>query len=197
MAENPQALYHVTFLKHVPSIARTGLSPGHPRSIGDETFDTHRKGAIFLTEGKGVPFWLLTAERWAEEWYGVDTGTLEREGVEEGIVPVVLRVKDPPQCESDTIGSRGASYPAYRCEQSLTPQDLEIWDGQAWVPLDTQNIDAYEAFKTIYVGAAFGIDDPKGEFDTFRFKRPRPLLPPEDRRLNPSTNTDLARRLKF
>jgi len=120
-------LYHVTYHGRLPSIADHGLRPGERRSIGAAFYDRHRKGAIFLTEASGLSFW---HER-AEEWAHAQADNL----IDEGYVPVVLRVPDP-DCEYDEPGSRDAKHDAYRCLKAIDPKEIELWNGRAWVPVE-------------------------------------------------------------
>ena len=121
-------LYHVTYFSRLDGIARRGLRPGHGRSIGAAIYDTHRKGAIFLTEKSGVGFWAERAEQWAVDQSDDPLG--------DGLVPVVLRVPDIDECEEDEPGTRDARADAWRCTASIAADDIQVWTGRRWAPVE-------------------------------------------------------------
>ncbi len=123
----PGHLYHLTYHGRLPFIAEEGLRPGAAPSIGGPTYEEHRRGAIFLTGAGGLNFW---HER-AEEWAHASADDL----LEEGFVPVVLRVR-PRHCEPDELGSRDSRHPAYRCFETIPPESIELWDASDWIPVE-------------------------------------------------------------
>jgi hypothetical protein len=122
----PPPLYHVTHEARLPRIATEGLIPGQRRSLSIRPPVEHLAGAIFLTGAGGLLFWYHIAEDWAH--HEAD------DIVSEGWVPVVLRVR-ARKCKPDALGSRDAGHPAFRCTESVPPQDIEIWDGTQWLPI--------------------------------------------------------------
>ncbi len=144
-AEPP--LYHVTYASRLPDITEEGLRPNAPRSIGvGDMYDAHTKNRVFLTEGDGVYFWHNRAEDFAEH--------ASDNPLEDGLVPVVLRVD--PDCidyanelVSDELGTRDASADAFFIQAPMEPigsDCLEVFDGEEWVPLGTENLDLESAF---------------------------------------------------
>lgn len=137
-------LYHVTFFRRLPGIARRGLISGAAPSIGGTSLDEHRRGAIFLTVYGGLPFWQERAAGWAyhyaDDLYG------------EGYIPVVLRVRDEgvlvDACDTDVPGTEDAGAYAVKCLlDQLSPEDLEVYWGGDWLPVESfEEIDILEAF---------------------------------------------------
>lgn len=139
---NPQTIptdyespvYHVTYSGLLPLIAEQGLQPDRGPSMG-EKYETHRKGAVFLTDPAGLSFWHERAEEWA----------LHRadDPVAEGFVPVVLRAWTQVPCELDEIGSNDANAPAWKCLGVVPAGELEVWSGYEWLPVtDYDGVDA-------------------------------------------------------
>jgi len=179
-------LYHVTYDGRLGDIEAEGLQPGKPRAIGTQIYDTHRKGAIFVTEPDGLLFWYGRAELWAREH--------SEDPYEDGFTPVVLRfdraayMKD---CELDEPGTRDAGWSdAYRCETDVHPDDLELWDGSDWVSLE-KGVDTSQAYD----------EDSEGE-DTWLVLKDapyyQPLYPNEEAQALPNPDyTKLKRRLMW
>lgn len=139
-------LYHVTYASRLPGIYEEGLRPNAPRAIGASAYDAHARDRVFLTEGDGVFFWHSRAEDFAEH---ASDNPLEDE-----LVPVVLRVD--PKCVDyanelvdDEIGTRDARADAFFIQAPMEPigaDCLEVFDGEEWVPLGTEDLDLKSAF---------------------------------------------------
>lgn len=143
-------LYHVTFYASLPAIEAEGLRPGKGRGIGGAVYDTHRQGAVFLTEADGVHFWAERAEAWGQS----QSDNL----YEDELVPVLLRVDEDyfedfdAECVEDAIGTRDAHADAFKCTTAIDPDDLELWagaDGKGkWVSIsDFDEIPFEDAFE--------------------------------------------------
>lgn len=134
-------LYHVTYDGRLQAIAREGLRYGQERSIGGEAFDRHREGAIFLTEGPGLPFWFWRGKQWAFE--------RSAETLSDELTPVVLRVPRHAvidACEEDIAGTRDAGLLALRCRTNVAPRHIELWNGEDWVP-PASGVDPFQAYE--------------------------------------------------
>jgi len=117
-------LYHATSLRNLrgpEGIGRKGLQ-GSARSIA-----SHFEGAqpqVFLTGSGGFIFW------WGYVW--------NPEGEEDGDLPVALRVPLAvvgPRLETDRWGTKDADAAAWRYPGSVQAQYIEVWTGEAWVPV--------------------------------------------------------------
>lgn len=133
-------LYHVTYDGRLPSIAEEGLRPGKERSIGSASYDAHRRGAIFFTEADGVSFWFDRGEQWAFEQ--------SDETLSDELTPVVLRVAEDTfieQCVEDVHGTNDSGHLALRCKTHIEPEEIELWNGTAWVDVD-EGVDPNQAY---------------------------------------------------
>ena len=120
--------YHVTTYPRLKPISKRGLIPDQKRGIGPKLYNSHRKGAVFLTEWAGVFFWYDLAEEWS---YAHSDSPAE-----EGIVPIVLRVHQPAQSQlvEDALGTAEARCRAWKCLGGIpNPADIEVWSGDQWV----------------------------------------------------------------
>lgn len=137
MKRKVEYLYHVTTYRRLESIAEEGLRRGHARAIG-ASYDAHANRGIFLTEPDGIFFWFHRAENHAE--HGSD------DVLEDGVVPVVLRVdiEDLPdeELQSDELGTKDAHHDAWISEGPIDPEDIEVFDGEDWIPItDWEDLD--------------------------------------------------------
>jgi GNAT superfamily N-acetyltransferase len=129
---NPEFLYHVTYLNRLNTIAEEGLLPNSRPSIGGMAYDGHRQGKVFLTEAGGIPFWIDRARTFA--------GNNSDEPVAEGYIPVVLRCPNR-DLGSDEAGTADACANAYYSVESLSPEDLQVWVGNRWDNLEGMWVD--------------------------------------------------------
>lgn len=136
-------LYHVTFYNRLGDIAEDGLRPGRGRGIGGTVYDTHRQGAIFLTDEGGVRFWGSRAEDFARD--------ASDDLHEDGLAPVLLRVPGEYEndCDVDEIGTSDARHDAFKCSVEIDPADIEVWVGTTdegrWAPVEDWNEIPYDS----------------------------------------------------
>lgn len=171
-------LFHVTFYNRLGAIAEHGLVPGRGRGIGGEIYDTHRQGAIFLTEADGIYFWGSKAEEWAQNQ--------SDDLLEDGLAPVLLRIDTETLdfdyedvCEEDEIGTKDARATAWKCAAVIPPADIEVWVG-TW---DAGEWLMVEDWNEIPVDDAFEVDsDGDEEWNVLKspWGTPSPLIPVED-----------------
>lgn len=129
----PMRLYHVTHEGRLSRIATEGLLPGQRRALGGRSYDAHVAGGVFLTGPSGLPFWYHVAEQWAHH----EADDL----LAEGWIPVVLRVV-AHRCKDDSIGTRDARHPAFKCREEIPPERIELWNGSEWLPIaDYERLD--------------------------------------------------------
>ena len=128
-------LYHVSLLTRLDSIATSGLFPG--RSENWPGYSSHAKGRVFLTEQGAVNEWIHKVTYSA----AIDSDR----PVEEGFIPVVLRV--PLQqveefLHKDERGSRDVlSGDSYYVESTVHPDELEVYTPSGWVDVDDVDVD--------------------------------------------------------
>jgi len=128
-------IYHVTYLKNLDSIASGGLTPGAESGIGGPALAGHKAGKVFLTDAKGVSFWVMRAEEFA--YHNSD------EPGEEGLIPCVLRMREQAdwKLKLDDIGTDDSGSEAFYYNGTLMPDDIEVWNGSSWVSIYSANID--------------------------------------------------------
>lgn len=124
-------LYHVSLLVRLGSIATNGLFPG--RSENWPGYSSHARGRVFLTTEPAVNGWIHKVT------YSAAATDTDRP-VEEGFIPVVLRV--PLQqveefLHEDTLGSQDVPEgKSYYVESTIHPDELEVYTPSGWVPVD-------------------------------------------------------------
>ena len=100
-------------------------------------YSANSKGWVFLTDGEGVRFWYGKYENYAHHQ--------SDNPIEEGLVPVVLRVPDDAdvigELEEDALGTRDAFAPAWKTRTTIDPDSIEIWSGSSWEPITESEID--------------------------------------------------------
>jgi hypothetical protein len=160
-------LYHVTFFRNLEGIAEDGLLPagGGRQGLGNYGW-AHKARGVFVSEAGGLIFWLSKAEDWANH--------RSDRVLDEGYVPVVLRVPRPRgDLEEDELGAGDAREGAWILG-GVPPEDVEVWDGRAWLPVgEWERVDP-----------ALGVtveDDDEGDLQWLK-GYDSPLTPPEGRR---------------
>lgn len=130
-----QYIYHVTYIKNLDNIASSGLTPNAESGIGGPALAGHKAGKVFLTDAGGVSFWLNRAEQFA--YHNSDNPG------EDGLVPVVLRMREQAdwKLKLDDVGTDDSGSEAFSYAGSLNPDDLEAWDGTAWVSIYSASLD--------------------------------------------------------
>ena len=131
VVEVPDWLYHITFLRNIESIQTAGLQAGGTANW--QTYDV--AGKLFFTSAGGIRTWLHKLSYIARDKSDTE--------VEDGLVPVVLRVprKLLDDLEQDIEGSRDGSADAFFTHKSVKPESIEIFDGTVWT--DVENVDEY------------------------------------------------------
>ena len=120
--------YHATYAKRLRNIARLGLQPKKKRSLLRAA--PGNVEGIYLTEYDGLPFWMSRLEEWADH----DSD----HPVEDGLVPVALKVFTLCKTKIDPYGSRDAMYRAVTCPHWIQPGALRVWNGKKWAKLDDE-----------------------------------------------------------
>jgi 8-oxo-dGTP pyrophosphatase MutT (NUDIX family) len=130
-------LYHVTWLKHLPSIQASGLQPGDSGNFRAYAF--HASNKLFLCEADALPYW------WNKFTEMVDIGTAPDNWHELDHIPIVLRVAyvEGLHLADDALGSRDSNYDAYYTEQTIPPEDLSVFSvaSDDWENLDDEEVD--------------------------------------------------------
>ena len=162
-------LYHVTYFNRLDGISGAGLRPGMARSIGAGGYDAHAKKGVFLTEDDGVNFWFNRAEQFAD--HNSDNP------LEDGLVPVVLRIDPAAFLEDDLLddelGSKDSLSGAYIHPVGIEPDYIDVWDGSNWIPVDNyDSIDIEQSFDRESIE-----DEDGGDDEYFMFKYDNPLKP--------------------
>lgn len=168
----PEYLYHVTYYGKLPSIAERGLVPSGSAGLGSilqQGYDYHSRGKVFLTELGGVFFWHGRLEAGAEN---------ESDNpYEDGLTPVVLRIdidNSDFSVDPDELGTRDAVRDAFYTTETIGPEDIEVYNGSEWVPIeDWDTIDPEGAYEFE--------DDPDSDEPLAHFREyyDDPLFPPE------------------
>lgn len=162
-------LYHVTFFRNLEGIAEDGLLPegGGRQGLGSYG-RAHKARGVFVSEAAGLIFWLSKAEDWANH--------RSDRVLDEGYVPVVLRVPRPPgELEEDELGAGDAREGAWILD-GVPPEDVDVWDGRAWRPV------AEWGAVDPALGVTVEADDDGGEDLQWLKGYGSPLTPPEGRR---------------
>lgn len=122
--------FHVTYSGRLEAIDREGLRPGSGRGIGARSLDFYRVQGVFVSDAEGVPFWFQRAQEFAE--HAAD------DPLEEGLVPVVLRVWVDPVKDTlveDPLGAADSRAGAWIITPSVADDCIELWVGEEWVDL--------------------------------------------------------------
>jgi len=141
-------VYHVTFFNRLSKISEIGLVP--IVAVDDGKAMMGRSG---FGRGKGAKLYLTCAEG-IQYWYDVAAAiavSMEGDSYQEGYTPVVLRVRHPVVLGSDNEGSSLADAPAYTCDQAISPEVLELWNGFLWVSISetvTLFVDCRQAYSS-------------------------------------------------
>lgn len=130
-------LFHVTVAAALSSIAEGGLRAGAGQGLGQQ-YRGHTDRGVFFVEAEGVGFWVGRTEEWANHRSDDVFG--------DELVPVVLRTLADFEVVRDELGTRDAGAGCW-IGPSVKPEDLELWDGGAWVTVDEHdNLDLRLAF---------------------------------------------------
>lgn len=133
--------YHVTYYQNLESIDDHGLQTGGGQSLGrGGGYQSHSTGSLFLTEESGIPFWYTRMEEWADH--------RSDNPLEDGLVPVVLRLHWPTDLQWDELGSKDSRSDAFITSSKIDPEMIEFYDGNGWQPIsEWQSLDPYVAME--------------------------------------------------
>ncbi len=140
---NPVTRYHITTVDRLENIARHGLAPGNISAIGSagDSLVEHKKGRGFVCAADGIPTWLSLSEGYVMRSFDRKDYRPKR------TVPIVLRVRVPESALSiDQRGSTDSEALAYFLTETISPGEIEAWNGREWQPLVTAVIDFSDAF---------------------------------------------------
>jgi len=123
-------VYHVTYVKHLASIAQKGLTPRSSANFSG--YAAHSRGKVFLCEKNGVNFWM--SRLWDQAESNSD------DPIEDGLLPVVVKVTVLPQStlEDDLLGSKDSAHKAYFVEEDVPAAGLQVWTGDRWDRISSQ-----------------------------------------------------------
>lgn len=152
-------LYHVSLLVRLDSIATSGLFPG--RSENWPGYSGHAKGRVFLTEESAVSEWIHKVR--------YSTAIDSDYPVEEGFIPVVLRVPMEQIQEflhEDELGSKDViSGKSFYVESTIHPEELEAYTPAGWIPVDQVNVEEMQEYAYDNAAKDYQLDveeDPSG-----------------------------------
>ena len=134
IASTKKYLYHVTYLGNLDNIAQSGLTPNANTGIGGPALREYKSGKIFLSDAGGVFFWLNRAEQFA--YHNSDNPA------DDGLIPVVLRVRAPKNLVKDEEGSSDSGHEAFWCPN--VESGIEVWTGDRWENIYSANLNPQE-----------------------------------------------------
>lgn len=177
-ATKPTELYHVTFSGNLPSIAQGGLQPAASSGIGAESYDSHKQKGVFLTDQKGLQFWLSKSRDFADHY--------SDNPYESGHTPVTLLVQipNPNLLTPDELGSQDTLSDAWIYPEPIPPENLFVWDGNddpGWYEIDSfidEPIDTSPAYDI----EDYYDEDSQEETQLHWYKDDNPLIPKFDKK---------------
>jgi hypothetical protein len=166
--EDDNWLFHVTYYKDLPSVESVGLLPTAGGALGQGGYAGHSHGRLFMAEEGGVPFWYERMEQHAE--------ANSDNPYEDGYTPIVMRFIAPEHLQEDIPGTDDSRAGSYFIEAEVPPDGMEVWNGNAWIPLyKWDTIDPVIAYDIDYYD-----DDDEGEsVEAYIFKSSNPLSNPD------------------
>jgi hypothetical protein len=168
-----ETYFHCTYAKNLAGIARRGLVPSPTPGLLRAVAKNHR--GVYLTEPGGILFWFGRLENWAFN----DSD----DPLEDGLVPVVLKVTTACKLIEDELGTEHARARAAVCPRPIPPGAIRVWDGTSWIPIrDHESIDLRQACTW----------DEEGQFDGFKYSNQNPLNPLNDRVLSARANPEAS-----
>jgi len=122
--------YHVTYLKNLSNIAREGLVPGRPSNFGPG-YSGYSQGKLFFSDAGSVRFWAIRLGDLADN---------ESDNpIEDGLIPVPLKVDLRADIYSDEIGTRDSQGRSIYITQQIPPTIIHVFDGRRWLPITSAN----------------------------------------------------------
>jgi hypothetical protein len=125
-----ETYYHCTYARNLPAIAKRGLRPSATPVLMRAAPGNLR--GVYLSDADGVPFWFRKLIDWAQH----DSDN----PVEDGMVPVVLRVTTVCNTVEDVAGSQDSRSEAVVCSRPIVPGAIRVWNGSSWVTV-SQGVD--------------------------------------------------------
>ena len=147
-------LYHATHLGKLDGIAQNGLQPSKGSQFSGG-YDAHSRGRVFVTDYDGLPYWFNKMQGIAE--YNSDFK--DEDDVKEW-TPIALRISTDNTIPyyDDAAGNRDNRMgSAYYTTQTIDPEEIEVWDGAEWVPVE--DADADELGADAIAAAEFEADE--------------------------------------
>jgi len=136
-AQTTQYMYHVMYLNNLQGIISEGLGSGSGQTF--TTMESHSSGRLFITEESGVFFWNSRYEDWANH--------KSDNPAEEGYIPITLRFAYPDDelMIIDELGTNDSRHDSFYLEDGyISPDEIEVYDGTAWVALNIVDINSME-----------------------------------------------------
>lgn len=137
-ASRPEYGYHATFLHNLDGIASSGLLPSGGSQFGGG-YSGHSRGRVFLSDWRGVSFWMSKMEGIAN--HNSDFKTED----DFGWTPISLRVDIEGlegELSEDELGRRDSGQSAaWYVEETVDPDFIEVWNGSRWVPVRSADPD--------------------------------------------------------
>jgi len=137
-ASGQKYVYHATFLHNLDSIATDGLLPSEGSQFGGG-YSGHSRGRVFLSDWRGVSFWMSKMEDIAN--HNSDFKTED----DFGWTPISLRVDIgglEGELSEDELGRRDSGQSAaWYVEETVDPDFIEVWNGSRWVPVRSADPD--------------------------------------------------------
>lgn len=149
-------LYHVTFARNLPGIAKRGLVPGHGRTFSGGAYESYASGKIFFTIQEGVFCW------WGKlEQVAIDNNE-PRDIIDRLQIPVVIRASEDAvkNREVDPEGYKDCGYRnAYSTKHRVPASALRVWDGVKWLRVSTDP----EELSNAYIKSAKDVVEDDGD----------------------------------
>lgn len=123
-------VYHVAPAANVEAIAGEGIVAGIGATFAGGATRNYSNGWNFFTEAAGVIFWFSRVRDHIEYAYEPDDHAI--------YFPVLLRIPmfAISNLQDDESGSNDARAKAYKTQDSVDPEDIEYWNGSAWLPVE-------------------------------------------------------------
>lgn len=168
MSDELTPFFHATYVGRLEGISLHGLVLGAPRSIGGAAYDAHAASGVFVTSHAGVPYWYEKAQAFANDQ--------SDDVVADGLVPVMLRVwlDEDDLAEDEVANFESVHAYAFISEDAIDSDDIEVWDGEAWIEIDYwEDVDPER-------GVDWEEDEDVEEGGYWLFTTSPPLLPEAD-----------------
>lgn len=125
--DSARTYYHVTRSDRLPAIAKQGLVPNKPKSLGTMAYDANRKDYIFLCGRRDLAWWWDRVEQWIVDELD--------DYAERGVTPVVLQVACSDTPEEDDMAKAEGRAASYKTKDTIAPDRLDLWSRNRWALL--------------------------------------------------------------